>query len=184
MWIKTQRQWCALQCRTLSLRYKKAADWTLLSELVQDNPTLSLIGNGDILTHYEAADRWELLPSVFGVGKQVYIQEITAQHSSKLQHSTAPASAHAHAQERHRRTHSRPSRKLQMLPVRLHAVQRMCTVLCGTVQSGPCLVLCSSCHPPPARVNPFSVRLLSMLLLLCAGGRGLASRHSWLAGVH
>jgi tRNA-dihydrouridine synthase len=38
-------------------RYKKAADWTLLSDLVQDNPTLPLIGNGDILTHYEAADR-------------------------------------------------------------------------------------------------------------------------------
>lgn len=41
----------------LSCRYKKAADWTLLSDLVQDNPTLALIGNGDILTHYEAADR-------------------------------------------------------------------------------------------------------------------------------
>jgi hypothetical protein len=40
-------------------RYKKAADWTLLSDLVQDNPTLPLIGNGDILTHYEAADRYE-----------------------------------------------------------------------------------------------------------------------------
>jgi tRNA-dihydrouridine synthase len=38
-------------------RYKKVADWTLLSDLVQENPTLPLIGNGDILTHYEAADR-------------------------------------------------------------------------------------------------------------------------------
>jgi tRNA-dihydrouridine synthase len=41
------------------LRYKKAADWSLLADLVQDNPALSLIGNGDILTHYEAADRWQ-----------------------------------------------------------------------------------------------------------------------------
>lgn len=38
-------------------RYKKAADWTLLSGLVQENPSLPIIGNGDILTHYEAADR-------------------------------------------------------------------------------------------------------------------------------
>ena len=40
-------------------RYKKAADWELLSDLVQQNPSLPLIGNGDILTHYEAADRWQ-----------------------------------------------------------------------------------------------------------------------------
>jgi hypothetical protein len=38
-------------------RYKKAADWTLLADLVQQNPTLPIIGNGDILTHFEAEDR-------------------------------------------------------------------------------------------------------------------------------
>lgn len=45
--------------RTMEQRYKKAADWSLLSELVQSNPGLPVIGNGDILTHYEAADRWQ-----------------------------------------------------------------------------------------------------------------------------
>ena len=52
---------CAVLCCAVlwSLhRYKKAADWELLSGLVQDNPTLPIIGNGDILTHYEAADRY------------------------------------------------------------------------------------------------------------------------------
>lgn len=39
-------------------RYKKAADWQLIGELVQSTP-LPIIGNGDILTHYEAADRWQ-----------------------------------------------------------------------------------------------------------------------------
>lgn len=43
--------------RTMEQRYKKAADWALLSDLVQANPGLPVIGNGDILTHYEAADR-------------------------------------------------------------------------------------------------------------------------------
>jgi tRNA-dihydrouridine synthase 3 len=46
--------------RTMEQRYKKAADWSLLSELVQSNPGLPVIGNGDILTHYEAADRCDL----------------------------------------------------------------------------------------------------------------------------
>lgn len=51
---------CAVLCCAVIRflhRYKKAADWELLSGLVQDNPTLPIIGNGDILTHYEAADR-------------------------------------------------------------------------------------------------------------------------------
>jgi tRNA-dihydrouridine synthase 3 len=39
------------------LRYKKAADWQLISEIVAANG-LPIIGNGDILTHYEAADRY------------------------------------------------------------------------------------------------------------------------------
>lgn len=43
----------------LPCRYKKAADWALMSQLVQDNPGCPIIGNGDILTHYEAADRWQ-----------------------------------------------------------------------------------------------------------------------------
>lgn len=37
-------------------RYKKAADWQLISEIVAAS-SLPIIGNGDILTHYEAADR-------------------------------------------------------------------------------------------------------------------------------
>lgn len=41
-------------------RYKKAADWSLLAELVQDNPELPIIGNGDILTYYETADRCDI----------------------------------------------------------------------------------------------------------------------------
>lgn len=48
--------------RTMEQRYKKAADWGLISQLVaqQDSsPPQHIIGNGDILTHYEAADRWQ-----------------------------------------------------------------------------------------------------------------------------
>jgi tRNA-dihydrouridine synthase len=37
-------------------RYKKAADWQLISDIVAAS-SLPIIGNGDILTHYEAADR-------------------------------------------------------------------------------------------------------------------------------
>lgn len=36
--------------------YKKAADWGLIESLAAER-TFPLIGNGDILTHYEAADR-------------------------------------------------------------------------------------------------------------------------------
>jgi tRNA-dihydrouridine synthase len=45
--------------RTTEQRYKKAADWGLLSQLVQQNRSTPIVGNGDILTHYEAADRWQ-----------------------------------------------------------------------------------------------------------------------------
>lgn len=44
--------------RTMEQRYKKAADWALISEIVTAS-SLPIIGNGDILTHYEAADRWQ-----------------------------------------------------------------------------------------------------------------------------
>lgn len=33
-------------------RYKKPADWELLSDLAEQHP-VPLIGNGDVLTHYE-----------------------------------------------------------------------------------------------------------------------------------
>ena len=36
----------------LLFRYKRPADWELLSELAEQHP-VPLIGNGDILTHYE-----------------------------------------------------------------------------------------------------------------------------------
>jgi len=37
---------------SLAFRYKKPADWELLSDLAEQHP-VPLIGNGDILTHYE-----------------------------------------------------------------------------------------------------------------------------------
>ena len=37
---------------SLPFRYKKPADWELLSDLAEQHP-VPLIGNGDILTHYE-----------------------------------------------------------------------------------------------------------------------------------
>lgn len=43
----------------LTHRYKKAADWQLMADIVQQNSSLPVIGNGDILTHYEAAARWQ-----------------------------------------------------------------------------------------------------------------------------
>eukprot|EP00878_Enallax_costatus_P009000 GHUV01009412.1.p1 GENE.GHUV01009412.1~~GHUV01009412.1.p1 ORF type:complete len:230 (+),score=81.95 GHUV01009412.1:791-1480(+) len=45
--------------RTMEQRYKKAADWQLMADIVQQHSSLPIIGNGDILTHYEAADRWQ-----------------------------------------------------------------------------------------------------------------------------
>eukprot|EP00775_Hariotina_reticulata_P009095 gene9095-9265_t len=41
------------------LKYKKAADWQLLAELARSN-SVPVVGNGDILTFYEAADRQQL----------------------------------------------------------------------------------------------------------------------------
>jgi tRNA-dihydrouridine synthase 3 len=37
-------------------RYKKAADWELISQVAAD-AAVPIIGNGDILTHYEASQR-------------------------------------------------------------------------------------------------------------------------------
>eukprot|EP00877_Chromochloris_zofingiensis_P007906 jgi/Chrzof1/3369/Cz12g22180.t1 len=42
--------------RTMEQRYKKAADWHVISQVASSH-TVPVIGNGDILTHYEARDR-------------------------------------------------------------------------------------------------------------------------------
>eukprot|EP01025_Chloroclados_australasicus_P057716 TRINITY_DN72090_c0_g1_i1.p1 TRINITY_DN72090_c0_g1~~TRINITY_DN72090_c0_g1_i1.p1 ORF type:complete len:388 (+),score=30.57 TRINITY_DN72090_c0_g1_i1:121-1164(+) len=42
--------------RTMEQRYKKPADWQLISQVASQVP-LPIIGNEDILTHYEAYDR-------------------------------------------------------------------------------------------------------------------------------
>ncbi|GLC44902.1 hypothetical protein PLESTB_001687100 [Pleodorina starrii] len=43
--------------RTAEQRYKKVADWGRVAELARTHPSLAIIGNGDILTHYEASAR-------------------------------------------------------------------------------------------------------------------------------
>ncbi|KAF8063726.1 DUS3L [Scenedesmus sp. PABB004] len=43
--------------RTMEQRYKKAADWALIASLAAAHPGLALLGNGDLLTHYEADAR-------------------------------------------------------------------------------------------------------------------------------
>ncbi len=45
----------ALHARTREQRYTRSADWDLIARLVSELP-IPVIGNGDILTHYEA--RW------------------------------------------------------------------------------------------------------------------------------
>ena len=42
--------------RTTEARYSKAADWELIAQCVSDNAdyTMPIVGNGDILTHFEA----------------------------------------------------------------------------------------------------------------------------------
>jgi tRNA-dihydrouridine synthase 3 len=47
-----------LHARTREQRYTKAADWALIAELAAALP-IPVIGNGDILTHYEAHARWQ-----------------------------------------------------------------------------------------------------------------------------
>lgn len=42
--------------RTMAARYRKPADWGLIDDIAA-NATIPIIGNGDILTHYEAASR-------------------------------------------------------------------------------------------------------------------------------
>ncbi|KXZ53882.1 hypothetical protein GPECTOR_6g800 [Gonium pectorale] len=43
--------------RTAEQRYKRAADWAAVRDVASSMPSLPIIGNGDILTHYEAAYR-------------------------------------------------------------------------------------------------------------------------------
>ncbi|KAF5833686.1 hypothetical protein DUNSADRAFT_9956 [Dunaliella salina] len=43
--------------RTMEQMYRKPADWSLISDVVAANPGLPIIGNGDILTHYDASRR-------------------------------------------------------------------------------------------------------------------------------
>ena len=50
--------------RTAEARYSRAADWQLIAQCVADNNdaggTMPIVGNGDILTHYEARQRMAL----------------------------------------------------------------------------------------------------------------------------
>ena len=47
-----------IHARTREQRYTKAADWDLIGRLAAER-TIPIIGNGDILTWYEAVDRWQ-----------------------------------------------------------------------------------------------------------------------------
>lgn len=47
-----------MHARTREQRYSKAADWERLAELKQA-VKIPVIGNGDLLTHWEAKERWE-----------------------------------------------------------------------------------------------------------------------------
>lgn len=46
----------ALHARTREQRYAKAADWALVARLAGER-RIPVVGNGDVLTHYEARDR-------------------------------------------------------------------------------------------------------------------------------
>jgi tRNA-dihydrouridine synthase 3 len=48
-----------LHPRTRDQHYSLAADWTVVGRLVAERK-IPILGNGDILTHYEATDRWKL----------------------------------------------------------------------------------------------------------------------------
>jgi tRNA-dihydrouridine synthase 3 len=48
----------AMHARTREQRYSKAADWDRLAELKQA-VSIPVIGNGDLLTHWEAHERWQ-----------------------------------------------------------------------------------------------------------------------------
>ena len=45
-----------LHARTREQRYTRAADWDLIARLVRER-SIPIVGNGDVLTHYEARDR-------------------------------------------------------------------------------------------------------------------------------
>lgn len=47
-----------LHGRTREQRYSKAADWELVREL-KETLSIPVIGNGDLLTHWEIKERWE-----------------------------------------------------------------------------------------------------------------------------
>jgi tRNA-dihydrouridine synthase 3 len=49
---------CAALCRTMQQRYSKPADWAMI-EGVAGMHSVPLIGNGDVLTHYDAKRRME-----------------------------------------------------------------------------------------------------------------------------
>jgi tRNA-dihydrouridine synthase 3 len=44
--------------RTREQRYSRAADWDAIGRVVQERG-VPVVGNGDILTHFEARERWE-----------------------------------------------------------------------------------------------------------------------------
>ena len=48
----------AMHARTRSQRYSRAADWERIRELV-DDLEIPVIGNGDVLAHWEAEARWK-----------------------------------------------------------------------------------------------------------------------------
>lgn len=65
----------------LSPRYKKPADWELLSDLAEQH-AVPLIGNGDILTHYEACHT-TFCNSVTGVRRELDNPRVCMQDTLK-----------------------------------------------------------------------------------------------------
>jgi tRNA-dihydrouridine synthase 3 len=43
-------------------RYRKPADWNTISAVAAAHPQLPLIGNGDVLTHYDVQRRFQQAP--------------------------------------------------------------------------------------------------------------------------
>jgi len=52
--------------RTATQRYTRPADWEMIASLAEGCP-IPLLGNGDILTHFEARDRLQRAPHVAGL---------------------------------------------------------------------------------------------------------------------
>lgn len=53
--------------RTANSRYRSPANWTAIEQAARIDASLPVVGNGDILTHYEARDRRSAAPSVRAV---------------------------------------------------------------------------------------------------------------------